>query len=290
MDDTAETMSEKQKRINNLFHSETGNAVMIPMDHGIMMGVQKGLEDPIKSVKRFVDLNPDALLMNFGVLKQTKEYFEELGTSPGIILGIDFNQTWQDWKTSIDADKIVGHCQITKVKNALNYGADAVKVYFPLGLKPSLQLDYVRDTAEVINQAEQHGIPVIVEPVTIGKYISEDRKNDPEVIADGCRLALELGADIIKAPYPGSEHKEEFKKICENSHIPFIILGGPKEDGVKGVLETAREGIDAGARGTIFGRNVWQRPIEDMKNVVRSLQDIVHRGASVEKVVEKYNL
>jgi len=59
------------------------------------------------------------------------------------------------------------------------------------------------------------------------------------------------------------------------------MLGGAKKDGTKGIFETARYGIDAGAKGTIFGRNVWQRPVEEMERVLKGLQDIVHKGATV---------
>lgn len=124
----------------------------------------------------------------------------------------------------------------------------------------------------------------------MGTYIEESRQSDPEIIADGCRVALELGADILKAPYLGTEHQDEFAKICDNSHVPVIMLGGPKKGGIKGILEDAREGVDAGARGPIFGRNVWQRSKDEMEKVVKSLQKIVHEDADVESVMEKYNL
>jgi len=276
--------------MNNLFNSETGNTVMIPMDHGLMLGVQPGLEDPVQSLKNFASLQPDAILMNFGILKLTRDYLSELDDRPGIILEVDFNETWEDWKKPIDREGIIGHCKITDMENAAKYGADAVKVLFPLGLDPETQLDHMRHTAEIVNEAERYEMPVMLEPVTMGSYISEERKNDPAIIADGSRIALELGADILKAPYLGEEHHEEFRALCQNSHVPVVMLGGPKRGGVKGILETAERGVEAGARGPIFGRNVWQRPEEEMRKVVKSLQDIVHEGAETEEVMKKYAL
>lgn len=155
-------MYKKKDRMDNLFNDETGKAVMIPMDHGIMLGVQRGLEDPLKALRRFVDLNPDALLMNFGILKLAKDYLAGLDNRPGIVIGVDFNEVWQDWKKPIDDQGIIGHCKMTKIKNAAKYGADAVKVLFPLGLGPDLQLDYIRHTAEIINEAEEYDMPVMV--------------------------------------------------------------------------------------------------------------------------------
>ncbi|MBS3812940.1 hypothetical protein KGY64_03865 [Candidatus Bipolaricaulota bacterium] len=283
-------MEKREERIDNLFNDETGNSVMLPMDHGIMLGVQQGLEDPIEALKRFVKLGPDALLVNFGVLKQAREYLSGLDDPPATILAADFNQMWPSWKTPIDADEIIGHCNILDLGIAEEYGADAVKVLLPLGLSPDLYLDYVKHVSEVVNEGEKHDMPVMIEPTTMGDYIDEERKNDPEIIADGCRIGLELGADVLKAPYPGPGGYEGFREICDNANVPVVMLGGPKRDGLRGVLESARQGVDAGARGTIFGRNVWQRPVEEMKRVVASLQEIVHEGASVDAVMEEYDL
>lgn len=278
----------RDERIKRLFAADTGKAVMIPMDHGIMLGAVDGLIDPLGSLKAFVGLGADALLINFGILKLAFNYLENLEKKPGIIVGVDFNENWLGWKKPIESDVFVGHTLTTKVEYAAKYNADCVKVLFPLGLEPGLNLEYIRHTCEVINEAEKYDMPVMIEPTTHGQYISESKKNDPKVIADGCRIALELGADVLKIPYPGHEFADEFRDICDNSHVPVIMLGGPKAGGIRNVLEIARFGIDAGSKGTIFGRNIWGRP--DMQTVVKALQDIVHGGATVDEAVNKHGI
>ena len=57
-----------------------------------------------------------------------------------------------------------------------------------------------------------------------------------------------------------------------------------------GSFQVARDGIDAGAKGVIFGRNVWQRPTDEMEKVVNGLQDIVHRNVGVEECLSEYEL
>jgi DhnA family fructose-bisphosphate aldolase class Ia len=128
--------------------------------------------------------------------------------------------------------------------------------------------------------------------MTDGRYIPEDKKRDARIIADGCRIAVELGADILKPPYPGNEPgaKEIFASICERSHVPVVMLGGAKTGDLRSVFETAQSGVEAGARGTIFGRNIWQRPVEQMERVVRGLQDVVHHGMSAEAAMRKHGL
>jgi class I fructose-bisphosphate aldolase len=290
-----EDMKSKDQRIKNLFNPASGRAVMIPMDHGIN-GVMEGLEDPLRAFTRFAKLGVESVLMNFGIIKLIQPLLREMKNNnqdpPGIIMGMDFNQRWPKWKTPIDGDVILGHFLRARVEQAVKYDVDAVKVYFALGLEPAVQLSVVRNITELVAESDRYDMPLMIEPVTEGKYIPEDRKNDPVIIADGCRIAVELGADILKPPYPGNRpgDKEAFASICANAHVPVVMLGGVKKNDARSIFRMAQDGIEAGARGTIFGRNVWQRPEHEMEKVVKGLQDIVHRGAGTEETLDKYHL
>ncbi len=281
-------MEQREQRIKRLFNPETGKAVMMPMDHGLGMGRVAGLEDPLQAFTRFVELGVDALLVNFGILKQTYSYRRGLDNVPGIIMGIDFIEIWNNWKTPIDRKGIIGYCITATVEQAVKYEADAVKVYYALGLDPQLQIEVIRSICKVISECDKYNMPIMIEPTAEGEYIPFDKKGDPQIIADGCRFALEMGADVIKAPYPDTDDKEVFAQICKEAHVPIVLLGGAKKGNVRSVLEIAKAGIEAGARGTIFGRNVWGRPNLDV--VVKALQEVVHKNASVDEVCNKYGL
>lgn len=286
-------MIKKKERLRKLFNDETGKSVIIPMDHGFL-GVMEGIEDPLASLKRFTGLRADALLINFGILKLAHDFISSLEDPPGIIMGVDYIQIWdyQGWKTPLDADVIIGHCISAQVEQAVKYNADAVKVYFATGMEPKLQLTFIKNICEIVSACDKHDMPLMIEPTTDGQYISADRKADPKIIADGCRMALEFGADILKVPYPGNkpEDKDRFAEICANSHVPVVMLGGSKKDSTLEILKVAQNGVEAGAKGTIFGRNVWQRPEEEMTRVVQALQDIVHRGVGAADAAGKYGI
>jgi len=286
-------MKNKMQKIRKMFNTKTKKSVMIPMDHGIL-GIPQGLEDPVKSFKNFVRLGADAILLNVGILKLVKEYLNSVEKVPGIILAIDYNLRWPKWKIPIEADCIIGHCIKHDIELALKYGVDAVKVYFALGLEPRIQFDYIKNICKIVNECDKYNMPVMIEPVTEGKYISQDKKGDAEIIADGCRIALELGADILKVPFPSINNekaRESFEIICSNSHVPVVVLGGPKKaNGLIGIMNTTREAIDAGASGTIFGRNIWQCPKDEIERAVKALKDVVHNGNNPIDVISKYNL
>jgi len=46
------------------------------------------------------------------------------------------------------------------------------------------------------------------------------------------------------------------------------------------MLEKARESMEAGATGLIFGRNVWQRPHDESVRFVAALRDILAKYPS----------
>jgi class I fructose-bisphosphate aldolase len=54
------------------------------------------------------------------------------------------------------------------------------------------------------------------------------------------------------------------------------------------VLHVARDSVQAGAKGIVFGRNVWQHPRMDA--VVGALQDVVHRDAEVDAALTAHGL
>jgi len=53
------------------------------------------------------------------------------------------------------------------------------------------------------------------------------------------------------------------------------------------VLSTADEAIKAGAKGIVFGRNIWQS--DNMRAVIKALRCIVHDGMSPSEALSRAN-
>lgn len=122
--------------------------------------------------------------------------------------------------------------------------------------------------------------PHIVETVTWGNEIPSRFETDPKYMANAARIRWELGADILKVPYTGGV--ESFKPIVDTAPVPFVILGGPSTRSVRALLDDVSGVMDAGARGLIVGRSIWQT--EDPAAVVSALREIVHEEAAVDAV------
>jgi class I fructose-bisphosphate aldolase len=98
------------------------------------------------------------------------------------------------------------------------------------------------------------------------------------VEADGCRMAAELGADIIKVMAP--TRPEALSAMCSELGVPVVILGGPAQGTADELCEMVRQALAAGARGITIGRRVWQRPIDEARTVLERLAEIVHPSPS----------
>ena len=125
-------------------------------------------------------------------------------------------------------------------------------------------------------------IPMMIEPVLWGNAIAEEQRMDPAIIAHACRMCVELGADIVKAPYIADEMA--LRDLVARTPVPIVLLGGARLESLKDVLQVAERAIAAGVRGVVFGRNMWQH--DDPLHVVAALRRVVHEGISAEDAMQ----
>ena len=121
----------------------------------------------------------------------------------------------------------------------------------------------------------------MVEAVLWGPEIPQEKRNDPELINRACRVAFELGADLIKTEYTGNQ--ESFRDITDNYPIPILVLGGSKT-GLEDLFRRVKDAMNAGARGVVIGRNVFQQ--EYPAKLVRALNSIVNENVSISEALE----
>ncbi len=217
-----------------------------------------------------VEAGADGFLMRRGLAMYSSQVRGKTGwvaritTRTGVATTVD---------PRLDLDQLV----TATVEQALRDGADAVVPTFFLGdpyeAKCLPQLGLISDECTKV------GMPLLAEVFPVGGPEASPY-NGPYSLDDmrvTVRVASELGADFIKTWYSGSP--ESFKKIVAYSTIPILIAGGPKADTPLQVLEMVKGAMDAGARGAVIGRKVWQSP--DPPAMVRAIYMIVHECADV---------
>jgi fructose-bisphosphate aldolase, class I len=250
----------KAYRLGRIFAGD-GRTVILPVDHGTMLGRVDGLEDPVRLVRSFLPLRCDGFLLGPGVAERTALLFASR-SAPCRLLTID---TY--WRGAERGE----HVLMTSVERAVALGVDAVKVLMPWDVTPEERAARADLIGRVIGAAGPYGLPVMVEPICLAAPRPADATR---IEADGCRMAAELGADIIKVMAP--EDPEVLSDWCAELGLPIVILGGPSIGTPEDLCQMVERSIAAGARGITIGRRVWQRPLDQATELLTRLAEIVH--------------
>jgi fructose-bisphosphate aldolase, class I len=269
-------MGIKEIRMARLFNPADGRSVCIPVDHGAG-GSPMGLTDPVAVLGRLCELGVDSTLIMKGLAKITQHLFERKD-APGRILTMD---TLLCSTTPGASDYPMDHEMVATVEEAVRGDFCCAKILLVFGTDKEILTKNMKHVADLATECDRWNIPMMVEPVMWGPGIPQEKKLDPMYIEHAARVALELGCDILKMPYNGNQ--ASFTDLIRRFKEPVMILGGPKMSSIRDVFEVAYQTTAAGARGLVFGRNVWQNP--NMDAVIRGLQAIVHSGATVDDVM-----
>jgi len=245
--------------MERIFSRRTGNAVIIPMDHGVTVGPIKG----IKSVKAMADTvasgGADAAIVHKGAaVFGHRGYGRDLGLiihlSASTALGPDPN------------NKVL----VATVEEALKIGADAVSIHVNIGAEDESHM--LATLGEVSRSCQEWGMPLLAMMYPRGKKIKDEYSE--EYIAHAARVGAELGADIIKTNYTGDQ--DSFARVVEGCPVPVVIAGGPRVESELQLLAMVEGAISAGARGVAIGRNVFQHDSPAL--ITRRICAVVHRG------------
>lgn len=269
-------MSGLDIRLRRLF--EKGKAFVVALDHGLVMGPLKGIENPLDIVNKLATSGiPDALQMTPAMLKMVEENFYRR-SSPMIIARLDTANVWRKEKKYNSGY----YSMVYNIKEAVEAGADAVVTYLVVGYGDDRVEGYnIEQLALARKEAHDYGIPFIIEPL----YVTPD---NPDSVKEGdlvkyvTRLASEIGADILKVDYTGN--KESFKEVVNVAFAPILIRGGPKTKDDKEFIQMLKDAVDAGASGVTVGRNLWQskNPI----GMAKAISAVIREGKTVDEAIK----
>jgi DhnA family fructose-bisphosphate aldolase class Ia len=98
------------------------------------------------------------------------------------------------------------------------------------------------------------------------------------------RIMAELGADLVKTFFTG----DDFHEVVENTPVPIFTIGAEKLDTDLAVLQKAADSVAQGARGIIFGRNIFMA--NNPARIVDALNSVINDGMEPENAVIKFEL
>lgn len=272
-------MNGAEVRLGRLFDKASGRSFITAFDHGITLGPKPGSEDALAVLGRIIEGDPDGILISPGMMKQGGHLFAFKG-APAPIVRADWIYNHDVFKGLPERlqDTTQGeHYRVVCTPyNALALGADAITMFLIVGTEGGSEFaDNVAAVAAAAAEARAIGLPLIVESVLWGSRMDDQR--DPELLAFAARVAAELGADAIKTTYTGDT--ATMRQVVEGCPIPVLVLGGVRSADPAPVLEATRGALEAGAKGVVYGRNIWQA--DDPLLMCGMLRDVIHGATAV---------
>ncbi len=269
-------MSGKELRLQRLFKGKK-NLVISALDHVMEYGDQPGIEDAERAIKNCS--GTDALLLSRFMLKRNSFLFAEPG-APVPVVRINWTSSFY---YPLNYSK--GYTTIaTNVEEAVEAGGEMVICsLFLENQNEEMETENIAVFAEVVRQKEKLGIPLIGECYVV-EHKDMTREALHKKVKRVTRVMAELGADLIKCFYTG----EGFRDIIDNLPIPAFTIGAEKLDSDIEVLKKAQESVKEGARGIIFGRNIFMS--ERPSILIQALNSVLNDGVSPQEAAQAFGL
>ena len=260
------TIIGKRIRMERIINRNTRKTVIVPMDHGISVGPIAGLEDMKQAVQNVSEGGANAIVEHKGLVG---EGHRGEGKDIGLIIHLSGSTSLSVYPNA--------KTMVCTIEEAIKLGADAVSIHINLG--DSQEKEMLNDFGRISYEARTWGIPLLAMIYPRGEKIKDEY--DVNVIKHAARVGYEMGADIVKVSYTGSE--ESFGEVVEGCSIPVVIAGGEKMNSDREILEMVKGSINAGGAGVSIGRNVFQH--KDPKKMVQAISSIVHDKKTVEEAL-----
>ncbi|WP_158735655.1 class I fructose-bisphosphate aldolase [Alteribacillus sp. YIM 98480] len=244
------------------------NILVVAMDHTLYFGKQAGLENTKDVIKSLVDKDVDGFISSPAITRQCLE--DPSIPTTKYISRADYYLSKNSVPYGFDQEE---YCVITSAQALKDIGADAAIISLVFGYSNSAaQIKNISSVAKFAEDCSKVNLPLIVETVMWGNRVDKSEERDVENIASIVKTGAELGASMIKAPYFGTP--EEYSMVVRESPVPLGILGGPRIENDDEVVQLTKSGLESGAKGVFFGRNIWQaqnpgQMVEKLVNVLK---------------------
>lgn len=262
------TILGKKIRMERILDRNTRRTVIVPMDHGISVGPIAGLIDVKQTIRQVSEGGANAIVEHKGLVEAGHR---GEGRDIGLIIHLSASTCLSVYPNA--------KTLVCSVEEAIKLGADAVSIHVNLG--NGQEKEMLRDFGKVSYEARTWGLPLLAMIYPRGEKIKDEY--DVRVVKHAARVGDEMGADIVKVSYTGSE--ESFREVVQGCSVPVVIAGGAKMNSDREILEMVKGAIAAGGAGVSIGRNVFQHA--NPRKMVRAITAIVHRGARVEEALEQ---
>lgn len=278
----------KRVRLNRLLYGSgmgNGTLLVLPIDQGLEHGPVDFFPNPPSGDPDFQWRLAEAggynaVACHYGL---ARKYMGKYAGRVPLILKLN-------GKTTIPPDDDALSALTGSVEDAVALGADAVGYTLYVG-SPRQDEDFIQFQA-VREEADRYNMPVVMWAYPRGAAIEEKGGRDSLYAVDyAARVALELGADVVKLNLPKHSSKDEAqpsayaglewdyaegaRRVFQSAGRCLVLVSGGSKVSDDDLLGKARTAMAAGATGLIFGRNMWQRPFEEALAITERVKGVL---------------
>ena len=253
-----------QSRMNRIINPKDNRVVMLAIDHPYFQGPTTGLRNMSKTIKTLLPYC-DCLMTTRGAVRSNIAP-EDVGSKPIMLRVTGGNSVLFE---ELSDEKIT-----VNIQEAIRMDAAGVAVSVYIG--SANQQQTILNLTDMINQAEEYGIPVLA-VTAVGKNMARDVR----YLALASRICQDAGARIIKTYYC-----EEFSKLVDAVSPTAVVVAGGKQTSPPDALQMAYNSVQAGAVGVDFGRNIFQD--ENPLGMIKGIGSIVHGNHTVKEALDIY--
>ncbi len=257
----------KDIRLERIFERNSGNALIVPMDHGISDGPIPGIVDIRETINSVALGGATAIVIHKGLVEHGHRGY---GKDLGLIVHLSASTSLSPRPNK----KVI----VTGVEEAIRLGADAVSVHVNVGSDDDEMM--MQDMGSIVAECRIWGMPLLAMMYARGKDIGDPY--DVDLVKHVARVGAEIGADVVKVNYTGDE--ESFREVVKGCPAPILIAGGPKVDSDRAVLAMVAGSLKAGAKGASIGRNIWQH--SEPQKITAAMSSILFQKKSEDEAMK----
>jgi len=260
----------KKIRMGRLFNQQSGKAIVVAYSHGLLMGPRPGMLT-LDEMRRTAHAlrEADGLLIAPGMVRYLEDAF--VGKDrPSLFIHMDYESFDRPALPYAEGATV----DLATIEEVVATGADGILTYLFIGYAdPEREKMEIARNARLARACERWGVLLMIEPRSARQAQHPQDDRDPAVMSTYCRIAAEIGADLVKCILPGAT--EALRSIVTTCPAPLLVAGGAREgDAREAAYAKARSALEAGAAGLVFGRHIYEAP--DPPAEMARFRQIVH--------------
>lgn len=259
----------KKIRMGRIFNGMSGKTLILAYSHGVVLGPEPGMAS-LEEVRRVAAQlgDADALLISPGMVAHLEDCFVGRGR-PGFMVHLDY----QSFSRSVLPYPVGSTTSLAEVEDLAAAGADGLMSYLYVGYEdPEREKEEIARNARLARACERWGIVLMIEALSARYKEHPADITDAKMLAMACRIASDIGADVVKCQYPGGA--DAIATVASGCLSPLVLAGGARTADPEEPFRMAREAVGAGAAGLVYGRNIFGAA--DPRAAIRRYREIIH--------------